>query len=136
LSLTIRSGDATPPEKRGYLDSYLRNREANRGDRKAFLPVSRFVFSQSGTLPVRVKYPSVEPRDEAMPKVEITVPEHLEMQIAQLVEQGEFLNREEAIEDLLSTGLKAYKTSGPVDEEEEPGFEDDGMMGHDDEYVF
>jgi len=59
------------------------------------------------------------------------------MQIAQLVEQGEFLNREEAIEDLLSTGLKAYKTSGPSDEDEqEPGFEDDGMMGHDDEYVF
>ena len=47
-----------------------------------------------------------------MPKVEITVPEHLEMQIAQLVEKGEFLNREEAIEDLLSTGLKAYNTSG------------------------
>jgi Arc/MetJ-type ribon-helix-helix transcriptional regulator len=72
-----------------------------------------------------------------MPNVEITVPEHLEMQIAQLVEQGEFLNREEAIEDLLSTGIKAYKTSGPVEDEgEDPSFEDDGMMGHDDEYVF
>ncbi|AAV45818.1 MULTISPECIES: ribbon-helix-helix domain-containing protein [Haloarcula] len=71
-----------------------------------------------------------------MPKVEINIPEHLEMQIAQLVEKGEFLNREEAIEDLLSTGLKAYKTSGPQDEDEEPGFEEDGMMGHDDEYVF
>ncbi|MBX0285329.1 MULTISPECIES: ribbon-helix-helix domain-containing protein [Haloarcula] len=72
-----------------------------------------------------------------MPKVEINIPEHLEMQIAQLVEQGEFLNREEAIEDLLATGLKAYKTSGPTDEDEEPGFEEeDGMMGHDDEYVF
>ena len=73
-----------------------------------------------------------------MPKVEITIPEHLEMQIAQMVEQGEFLNREEAIEDLLSTGLKAYKTSGPTDDEEDAaaGFEDDGMMGHDDEYVF
>ena len=71
-----------------------------------------------------------------MPKVEITVPEHLEMQVAQLVEKGEFLNREEAIEDLLSTGLKAYKTSGPQNDEEDTGFEDDGMMGHDDEYVF
>ena len=70
-----------------------------------------------------------------MPQVEITIPEHLEMQIAQMVEQGEFLNREEAIEDLLSTGLKAYKTSGPTDDDE-PGFEEDGMMGHDDEYVF
>ena len=70
-----------------------------------------------------------------MPKVELTVPEHLEMQIAKLVEDGEFVTREEAIEDLLSTGIRAYKTSGPI-EDEEPGFEDDGMMGHDDEYVF
>ncbi|QLG47680.1 ribbon-helix-helix domain-containing protein [Natrinema halophilum] len=75
-----------------------------------------------------------------MPKVEITIPEHLEMQIAQMVERGEFVNREEAIEDLLSTGIKAYKTSGPMDEDETgtggTGLEDDGMMGHDDEYVF
>jgi Arc/MetJ-type ribon-helix-helix transcriptional regulator len=70
-----------------------------------------------------------------MPKIEITVPEHLEMQIAQLVEQGEFINREEAVEELLSTGLKAYKTSGPMEDEDEP-FEDEGMMGHEDEYVF
>ena len=71
-----------------------------------------------------------------MPKVEITIPEHLERQVAQMVERGEFVNREEAIEDLLSTGIKAYKTSGPMDEEEPGGLEDDGMMGHDDEYVF
>ncbi|MFW6320524.1 MAG: DUF7120 family protein [Halohasta sp.] len=71
-----------------------------------------------------------------MPKVEINIPEHLEMQIAQLVEQGEFLNREEAIENLLTTGMKAYKTSGPMDDEPGSGFEDDGMMGHEDEYVF
>ena len=70
-----------------------------------------------------------------MPKVEITIPEQLEMRIARMVEEGEFLNREEAIEELLSTGLKAYKTSGPSDEEE-PGFEEEGMMGHEDEYVF
>ena len=70
-----------------------------------------------------------------MPKVEITIPEHLEMQIAQMVERGEFVNREEAIEDLISTGIKAYKTSGPMDDGG-PGLEDDGMMGHDDEYVF
>jgi Arc/MetJ-type ribon-helix-helix transcriptional regulator len=70
-----------------------------------------------------------------MPKVEITIPEHLEMQITQLIEQGEFVNREEAVEDLLASGIRAYKTSGPMDDEE-PGLEDDGMMGHDDEYVF
>ena len=69
-----------------------------------------------------------------MPKVNINVPEHLEMQIAQLVDQGEFVNREEAIKELLSTGLRAFKTSGPIDEDDR--LEDDGMMGHDDEYVF
>ncbi|WP_318569960.1 DUF7120 family protein [Salinigranum marinum] len=69
-----------------------------------------------------------------MPTVEITVPEHLEMQIAQMVEEGEFVNREEAIEELLSTGLRAFKTSGPIDDDQE--FQDDGMMGHEDEYVF
>jgi Arc/MetJ-type ribon-helix-helix transcriptional regulator len=72
-----------------------------------------------------------------MPKVQITVPEHLEMQIAQLVEKGEFVDREQAIEELLSTGLRAFKTSGPIDEEGAGSdFEDDGMMGHEDEYVF
>ena len=85
--------------------------------------------------PVRVKYASVEASIVPMPKVEITGPEHLEMQIAQMVDQGEFATRDEAIEDLLSAGLKAYKTSGPQ-MDEEPGLEDDGMMGHDDEYVF
>ena len=70
-----------------------------------------------------------------MPKVQLTVPEHLEMRIAQLVEKGEFVTREEAIEELLSTGLRAYKTSGPM-EDEDTGLEEDGMMGHDDEYVF
>ncbi|MFC4407051.1 MULTISPECIES: ribbon-helix-helix domain-containing protein [Haloarchaeobius] len=74
-----------------------------------------------------------------MPKVEINIPEHLEMQITQMVERGEFVNREEAIEDLISTGIKAYKTSGPIDDDEPGGgggYEDDGMMGHEDEYVF
>ena len=70
-----------------------------------------------------------------MGKVEITIPERLEMQIVQMVEQGEFLNRDEAIEELISTGLRAYQTSGPM-EDEEGGLEDDGMMGHEDEYVF
>jgi len=69
-----------------------------------------------------------------MPKVNINVPEHLEMQIAQLVDQGEFVNREEAIEELLSTGIRAFKTSGPI--EDDRFEEDDGMMGHEDEYVF
>ncbi len=86
-------------------------------------------------LPNRLKYHITE-APTSMPKVEINIPEHLEMQITQMVERGEFVNREEAIEDLLSTGLKAYKTSGPIEDDEPGGFEDDGMMGHEDEYVF
>jgi len=77
-----------------------------------------------------------EPPSSSMPTVEINIPDQIEMQIAQLVEQGEFVSREEAIEQLLSSGIRAYKTSGPTDEEE-PGLESEGgMMGHDDEYVF
>ena len=71
-----------------------------------------------------------------MPKVEITIPEHLEMQIIQFVEQGEFVNREEAVEEFLTAGIKAYKTSGNAIRENDPGMEDDGLMGHEDEYVF
>lgn len=70
-----------------------------------------------------------------MVDVEINVPEHLDMQIAQLVDRGEFVNREQAVEELLATGLKAYKTSGPIDDDADTEFEDD-LMGHDDEYVF
>jgi len=69
-----------------------------------------------------------------MPTVELNIPDHIEMQIAQLVEQDEFVSQEEAVEQLLAAGIKAYKTSGPM--EEDHGMEDEGMMGHEDEYVF
>lgn len=71
-----------------------------------------------------------------MPKVEVNIPDHIDMGISQLVEQGEFVSREEAVEELLATGLRAYKTSGPMDEEEETLGLEDEMMGHEDEYVF
>ncbi len=71
-----------------------------------------------------------------MPRVEITVPEHLETRITQMIEQGEFVDRQEAVEELLSTGIKAFKTGGGFGDDGEPGFEEDGMMGHEDEYVF
>lgn len=47
------------------------------------------------------------------------------------------MSREEAIEQLLSSGIRAYKTSGPSEDEDGAGLESEGgMMGHDDEYVF
>ena len=76
----------------------------------------------------------VEAPDVRMPTVELNIPDHIEMQIAQLVEQDEFVSQEEAVEQLLAAGIKAYKTSGPM--EEDHGMEDEGMMGHEDEYVF
>lgn len=48
--------------------------------------------------------------DQTMPTVEIVVPDKMDTEIAQLVEQGEFLNREQAIEELLSMGISAYST--------------------------
>lgn len=93
------------------------------------------MFLEERNRPAKFIPRDAKSRIRRMPKVEINIPDHIEMQIAQLVEQGEFLTREDAIEDLLSAGIKAYKTSGPMDEDE-PGLEDEGMMGHDDEYVF
>jgi len=40
------------------------------------------------------------------------------------------------VEDLLAAGLRAYRTGGGMEDEDAGAFEDDGMMGHDDEYVF
>lgn len=68
-----------------------------------------------------------------MGKIEINIPERLEMQIDQLMEEGEYLDRQEAVEDLISIGIKTLKTSGRQEEEFDE-FED--TMGGDDEYLF
>lgn len=52
-----------------------------------------------------------------MPTTEIVVPDKLETEISQLVAQDEFLNREQAIEELLSMGISAYDTSGATTDE-------------------
>jgi len=70
-----------------------------------------------------------------MSKIEIDIPERLEMQIAQLIEEDEYIDRQEAIEDLISIGIKTLRTSGRREEDEfESEFED--TMGGDDEYAF
>ncbi len=71
-----------------------------------------------------------------MPRVEVNIPEHLEMRITRLIDRGEFVNREEALEALLSAGLKAYEAGGSQPDEQEYAMEGEGMMDHDDEYVF
>jgi Arc/MetJ-type ribon-helix-helix transcriptional regulator len=53
-----------------------------------------------------------------MPKVEVSLPDRVETEIDRLVEQGEFVNRDQAVEELLSMGVSAYDIE---EETEEPG---------------
>ena len=72
-----------------------------------------------------------------MAQIEINIPDRIDMKITQLIDQGEFATREEAVEELLSTGVRAFKTNNRIDEiEQDPYGENDGMMGHQDDYVF
>lgn len=75
-----------------------------------------------------------------MPKInDVHIPDDVDVQIQRLVDEGEFMNYDEAIKELISTGLTAYRTSGgngggssEFDEFDEPA----EPPGHDDEYVF
>lgn len=51
-----------------------------------------------------------------MPEVEVSLPDRIDSEISRLVEQGEFLNREQAVEELLSMGVSAYATTETTDE--------------------
>lgn len=68
-----------------------------------------------------------------MAQLEINLPPDVEMKVAQLVDQGEFETQEQAVEELLSIGVRAYQTGEDSKEDEPIG---DGIRGHDDEYVF
>jgi Arc/MetJ-type ribon-helix-helix transcriptional regulator len=59
-----------------------------------------------------------------MPKVEVSLPDRIESEIQQLVDQGEFVNREQAVEDLLTRGINAYGVGNRTDEEPE----DEGLF--------
>jgi Arc/MetJ-type ribon-helix-helix transcriptional regulator len=52
-----------------------------------------------------------------MPEIEVSLPDRIDSEIARLVEQGEFLNREQAVEELLSMGVSAY---APAETNDEP----------------
>jgi Arc/MetJ-type ribon-helix-helix transcriptional regulator len=54
-----------------------------------------------------------------MAKTNVDLPDRVITEIDRLVESGEFLNREQAYEELLTMGVSAY---GPAEEEtQEPG---------------
>ncbi|QSG13228.1 DUF7120 family protein [Halapricum desulfuricans] len=50
-----------------------------------------------------------------MPKIEVSLPDRIENEIRRLVEQDEFVNRDQAVEELLTMGVSAYDV-----EEDEP----------------
>lgn len=51
-----------------------------------------------------------------MPRVEVNLPDQINDQIDRLVEQGDFLNRDQAIEELLSMGVSTYDTTDDTSE--------------------
>ena len=53
-----------------------------------------------------------------MPDVEVSLPDRIDSEIDRLIEQGEFLNREQAVEELLSMGVSAYAPTDEVDQQE------------------
>ena len=57
-----------------------------------------------------------------MPKIEVSLPDRIENDIARLVEQGEFVNRDQAVEELLTMGVSAYDTE---EESAAPGTDED-----------
>jgi Arc/MetJ-type ribon-helix-helix transcriptional regulator len=57
-----------------------------------------------------------------MPEVEVSLPDRIDSEIDRLVQQGEFLNREQAVEELLSMGVSAYAPTEEADSPEEDLF--------------
>jgi Arc/MetJ-type ribon-helix-helix transcriptional regulator len=60
----------------------------------------------------------MSPEAADMPDVEVSLPDRIDSEIDRLIEQGEFLNREQAVEELLSMGVSAYAPTEEDDEEE------------------
>lgn len=73
-----------------------------------------------------------------MAEVEVTLPDRIETEITRLVDQGEFLNRDQAIEELLSMGVSAYSATADStetadedlftqvsDDQQDPAIQDD-----------
>lgn len=54
-----------------------------------------------------------------MSEFEVSLSDRIDSEIDRLVEQGEFLNREQAVEELLTMGVSTYATTGESDREED-----------------
>ncbi|NHN59741.1 MULTISPECIES: cell surface protein [Halorussus] len=62
-----------------------------------------------------------------MPQLEIALSDDVDMQIDQLVSQEEFVDRQEALEEILSLGIKEYQTTMESDTRDEMEFADEMM---------
>jgi Arc/MetJ-type ribon-helix-helix transcriptional regulator len=60
-----------------------------------------------------------------MPKVEVEIPDHIEVDIDRMVQEGEFLTREDAVEELLTAGISAYTASLGSGDDDEFGIGDE-----------
>lgn len=60
-----------------------------------------------------------------MPKIEVSLPDRIENDIQRLIEQGEFVNRDQAVEELLTMGVSAYDVE---EEETTPGAAEEDMF--------
>ena len=81
-----------------------------------------------------------------MSRLKVSLPDQTDTEIRRLVEQGEFLNRDAAVEELLTLGISAYETTDeeqdefaesafdtPANEQQDPAIQDDAQ---DDGYSF
>jgi len=78
-----------------------------------------------------------------MADIGIDLPDRILTEIDRLVEQGEFLNRDQAVEELLGMGVSAYETttdepiegvgddpfSQAVDDQQDPAMRDEDLGG-------
>lgn len=66
-----------------------------------------------------------------MPTYEVSLPDKMESSINRVVQEGDFLNREQAIEELLSRGISVYNTTSSSSDD---GYEDSLGGGFDEQH--
>lgn len=71
-----------------------------------------------------------------MPETEVTLPDRVTSDVERFVDSGEFLNWDQAVEELLTLGLSAYQSeeevevdesvfTGAVEDQQDPAIADD-----------
>jgi len=78
-----------------------------------------------------------------MPRVEVEVPDNVEVELDRLVNEGEFVSRQEAAEEILAHGLQVYEPETDTSREEEEYFGEEmletserSLGGDEDDYQF